>query len=127
MKILKNNLLFTALLTAIVTGSVVIGTASIVNKWLIQTSSERPIEQQVRKWVDPANDVVIYIAPEGYQIVIMPAYVAIPPMYAQYALDLYVMQNQKLPPLSNYPDEWLEALKVYGKFPVGSLDLNIDN
>ena len=67
----------------------------------------------VHKWIDPDNQAVVYIYPEGYTGEVMPMYALVHPVwFDQILLKILNMNDGVIPPdiLNSIPKEWLEAV-----------------
>jgi len=69
-------------------------------------------DQPVHKWVDPDNQAVVYIYPEGYTGEVWPMYQLVPPVWFEQILRVIIEQNNGVMPpeiINAIPKEWLEA------------------
>ena len=90
----------------------------IITQQIVETVREVEIyrfideDQPVHKWVDPDNQAVVYIYPEGYTGQVMPMYALVPPVWFEQILRVIIEQNNGVMPpeiINAIPKEWLEA------------------
>ena len=70
-------------------------------------------DQPVHKWIDPDNQAVVYIYPEGYTGEIWPMYTLVPPVWFDQMLRMILDMNEGfMPPeiINSVPNEWMEAV-----------------
>ena len=79
--------------------------------------SEVPVEidenHPVQKWIDPDNQAVVYIYPEGYTGQIVPLYSLVPPVWYKQLLQTILNDNDGVMPpeiLESVPKEWYDAI-----------------
>ena len=91
----------------------------IVTQQIVETIREvevyRFIDETnpVHKWVDPDNQAVVYIYPEGYIGQVMPMYSLVPPVWFEQILrSMLELNNGVMPPevINAIPKEWIEAV-----------------
>lgn len=76
--------------------------------------------QPVQKWIDPDNQAVVYIYPEGYTGQIVPLYSLVPPVwYEQLLLTILSDNDGIMPPeiLDSIPKEWYDAIAPHTNLP----------
>ena len=69
--------------------------------------------QPVQKWIDPDNQAVVYIYPEGYTGQIVPLYSLVPPVWYKQLLQTILNDNDGVMPpeiLESVPKEWYDAI-----------------
>ena len=91
----------------------------IITQQIVETVREVEIyrfideDQPVHKWVDPDNQAVVYIYPEGYTGQVMPMYAFVPPVWFDQMLGMILHMNDgTMPPaiIKSIPKEWLESV-----------------
>ena len=91
----------------------------IITQQIVETVREVEIyrfideDQPVHKWVDPDNQAVVYIYPEGYTGQVMPMYALVPPVWFEQILRVIIEQNNGVMPpeiINSIPKEWMEAV-----------------
>jgi len=78
----------------------------------------------VHKWIDPDNQAVVYIFPEGYTGEIWPMYALVPPVWFDQMLRIILeMNNGTIPPeiVNSIPKDWMEAVAP------GTTQINVNN
>lgn len=91
----------------------------IITQQIVETVREVEVyrfideDRPVHKWVDPDNQAVVYIYPEGYTGEIWPMYSLVPPVwFDQMLLMILDMNDGFMPPeiINAVPKEWMEAV-----------------
>ena len=81
-------------------------------------------DNPVHKWVDPANQAVVYIYPEGYTGVVVPMYTLVPPIWYEQILRAFLDMHGGVMPeevLEAIPKEWLDAVTPTDSKPEANL------
>ena len=76
-------------------------------------------DSPVHKWIDPDNQAVVYIYPDGYSGHVMPLYTLVPPAWFNQILNIILGMNGGLMPpeiVNSIPKEWLEAVAPKNNF-----------
>ena len=84
-------------------------------------------ENPVHKWVDPDNQAVVYIFPEGYTGEIWPMYYLVPPAWFNQILQVILDMNEGVMPpevFNSIPKEWQEAVAPGTTYRIKTNDLN---
>ena len=67
----------------------------------------------MHKWIDPDNQAVVYIYPQGYTGEIWPMYTLVPPVWFEQILrSILELNNGTMPPevINAIPKDWLESV-----------------
>jgi len=103
----------------IVTEKIIEVEKPIVTQQIVETVREVEVyrfideNQPVHKWIDPDNQAVVYIFPEGYTGEIWPMYQLVPPVWFDQMLRIILeINNGTMPPeiIDSIPKDWMEAV-----------------
>jgi len=79
----------------------------------VEVIKETPPTDMVHKWVDPDNQVIVYIWSKEYTGQVLPMYSTVPPIWYSELMRLIVeLNNGEVPQniLENVPMDWKEAI-----------------
>ena len=70
-------------------------------------------QSQVHKWIDPENQLIHYVYPEGHTATILPMYKTVPPIWYNNLLEAYMTVHGEAMPqevIQAIPYEWRMAV-----------------